>query len=123
MPGASSALGQQVLSVATAMVGLAAFAVVLALVERVVLETLQKNVERGSAVFESGHVSGGCRACPACCQCRPEGCRSASAHLLAWQQHSWHSVGQDASFLASQATEADVLTPAGPGAGLVRQPA
>jgi hypothetical protein len=65
MPGASSALGQQVLSVTTAMVGLAAFAVVLALVERVVLETLQTNVERGSAVFESGHVSHGCRICPA----------------------------------------------------------
>lgn len=65
MPGPSSALSQQVLSVATAMVGLAAFAVVLALVERVVLETLQTNVERGSAVFESGHVSGGCWVCPA----------------------------------------------------------
>jgi hypothetical protein len=40
------------------MVGLAAFAMVLALVEQVVLETLEANVKRGSKVFETGHVSG-----------------------------------------------------------------
>jgi hypothetical protein len=56
-PAPDSPLGQQVMSVATAMVGLAAFAMVLALVEQVVLETLEANVKRGSKVFESGHVS------------------------------------------------------------------
>jgi hypothetical protein len=42
------------------MVGLAAFAMVLALVEQVVLETLEANVKRGSKVFETGHVSAKC---------------------------------------------------------------
>lgn len=56
-PGPDSPLGQQVMSVGTAVVGLAAFAMVLALVEQVVLETLEANVKRGSKVFESGHVS------------------------------------------------------------------
>lgn len=57
-PGPEAPLGQQVMSVGTAMVGLAAFAMVLALVEQVVLETLEANVKRGSKVFETGHVSG-----------------------------------------------------------------
>lgn len=57
-PGPDAPLGQQVMSVGTAMVGLAAFAMVLALVEQVVLETLEANVKRGSKVFETGHVSG-----------------------------------------------------------------
>lgn len=56
-PGPDAPLGQQVMSVGTAMVGLAAFAMVLALVEQVVLETLELNVKRGSKVFESKHVS------------------------------------------------------------------
>lgn len=56
-PGPGAPLGQQVLSVGTAMIGLAAFAMVLALVEQVVLEGLEANVKRGSKVFESGHVS------------------------------------------------------------------
>lgn len=33
--------------------------------------------------------------------CRTEGFRSASAHPLAWQRHSLHSVGQEASFIAN----------------------
>lgn len=56
-PGPDAPLGQQVLSVGTAVIGLAAFAMVLALVEQVVLEGLEANVKRGSKVFESGHVS------------------------------------------------------------------
>lgn len=56
-PGPDAPLGQQLLSVGTAMVGLATFAMVLALVEQVVLELLEANVKRGSKVFEAGHVS------------------------------------------------------------------
>ena len=40
-----------------AAIGLAAFALVLALVEQVVLEVLKNNVQRGSQVYEEGHVS------------------------------------------------------------------
>jgi hypothetical protein len=40
------------------MVGLCAFALVLALVEQVVLEGMEANVKRGSRVYEAGHVSG-----------------------------------------------------------------
>jgi hypothetical protein len=39
-------------------VGLAGFALALALVEQIVLETNLANVSRGSRVYESGHVSG-----------------------------------------------------------------
>lgn len=56
-PAPDSPLGQQVLAVGTAVVGLAVFAMVLALVEQVVLEALEANVKRGSKVFEAGHVS------------------------------------------------------------------
>lgn len=62
-PGHDAPLGQQVLSVGTAIIGLAAFAMVLALVEQVVLEGLEANVKRGSKVFESGHVSDTSKPC------------------------------------------------------------
>ena len=39
-----------------AAIGLAAFALVLALVEQVVLQVVDENVARGSRVFETGHV-------------------------------------------------------------------
>ncbi len=41
-----------------AAMGLTAFALVLALMEQVVLETMDANVEKGSVVYENGHVSG-----------------------------------------------------------------
>lgn len=46
----------QVFSVAVAVFGLSAFALVLALVEQVVLELLEANVKRGSSVYETGHI-------------------------------------------------------------------
>lgn len=57
-PGPESPVSQQAFAVVTAMVGLCAFALVLALVEQVVLEGMEANVKRGSSVYESGHVSG-----------------------------------------------------------------
>jgi NADH:ubiquinone oxidoreductase subunit K len=56
-PAADSSLRQQVFAVFTAVIGLAAFALVLAVVEQVVLEGMEANVKRGSHVYESGHVS------------------------------------------------------------------
>lgn len=55
-PAPDASLGQQVLAVVTAIFGLAAFAICLALVEQLVLDTLEANVKRGSQVYESGHV-------------------------------------------------------------------
>lgn len=49
---------RQGFSIIVACFGLAAFALVLALVEQVVLESMENNVKQGSRVFESGHVSG-----------------------------------------------------------------
>ncbi len=46
----------QVFGVAVASVGLASFALVLALVEQIVLEVIESNVKRGSSVYEAGHV-------------------------------------------------------------------
>lgn len=43
-----------------ALVGLAGFALALALVEQIVLETNLANVSRGSRVYEAGHVSACC---------------------------------------------------------------
>ncbi|WIA29180.1 hypothetical protein OEZ86_011691 [Tetradesmus obliquus] len=54
-PGPESPVSQQAFAVVTAMVGLCAFALVLALVEQVVLEGMEANVKRGSSVYESGH--------------------------------------------------------------------
>lgn len=44
-------------SLMVALVGLAGFALALALVEQIVLETNLANVSRGSRVYESNHVS------------------------------------------------------------------
>lgn len=54
---------EEVFSLLVALVGLAGFALALALVEQIVLETNLANVSRGSRVYESGHVSVSC--CPA----------------------------------------------------------
>ena len=48
---------ETVFSLLVAMAGLAGFALALALVEQIVLETNLANVSRGSRVYESGHVS------------------------------------------------------------------
>lgn len=55
-PPADSSVSQQGFAVVTAMVGLCAFALVLALVEQVVLEGMEANVKRGNRVYETGHV-------------------------------------------------------------------
>ena len=57
LPDTTANVLQQLWSLMVAAVGLAAFALVLALVEQVVLEILKNNVQRGSQVYESGHVS------------------------------------------------------------------
>ena len=57
LPDEASSTSQQVFALVVAAVGLAAFALVLALVEQVVLQILDDNVRRGSRVFEMGHVS------------------------------------------------------------------
>lgn len=46
----------QLFGVAAITTGLALFALVLALVEQVVLQVLEENVQRGSRVYETGHV-------------------------------------------------------------------
>lgn len=50
---------EEVFSLLVALVGLAGFALALALVEQIVLETNLANVSRGSRVYEAGHVSVG----------------------------------------------------------------
>lgn len=57
LPDEAADTAQQVFGLIVAAVGLAAFALVLALVEQVVLQVLDDNVRRGSRVFETGHVS------------------------------------------------------------------
>eukprot|EP00884_Botryococcus_braunii_P022121 jgi/Botrbrau1/8593/Bobra.0380s0014.1 len=47
---------EQVFGIAAITTGLALFALVLALVEQVVLQVLEENVQRGSRVFETGHI-------------------------------------------------------------------
>ena len=56
-PDAAAGAAEQLFSLAVAGVGLAAFALVLALTEQVVLEVLEDNVKRGSKVYEREHVS------------------------------------------------------------------
>lgn len=56
LPDSTANILQQLWSLMVAAVGLAAFALVLALVEQVVLEVLKNNVQRGSQVYETGHV-------------------------------------------------------------------
>ncbi|KAK9818136.1 hypothetical protein WJX72_007697 [[Myrmecia] bisecta] len=55
-PDSAANLASQVFSLAVATCGLAAFALVLALVEQLVLEVLEDNVKRGSKVYEKGHI-------------------------------------------------------------------
>ena len=57
LPDATANLIDQCFAVTVALVGLATFALVLALVEQVVLENLENNVKTGSKVFEKDHVS------------------------------------------------------------------
>ncbi len=57
LPDTTASVLQQLWALMVAAVGLAAFALVLALVEQVVLEVLKNNVQRGSQVYEEGHVS------------------------------------------------------------------
>ena len=56
LPDEAADTAQQIFGLVVAAVGLAAFALVLALVEQVVLQVLEDNVRRGSRVFETGHV-------------------------------------------------------------------
>lgn len=57
LPDEATSFAQQIFAVSVAAIGLAAFALVLALVEQVVLQVVDENVARGSRVFETGHVS------------------------------------------------------------------
>ena len=57
LPDTTASILQQLWALLVAAIGLAAFALVLALVEQVVLEVLKNNVQRGSQVYETGHVS------------------------------------------------------------------
>ncbi|CAL8470852.1 g10394 [Coccomyxa elongata] len=52
----AESISRQVFSVSVAIIGLAAFAIVLALVEQIVLQILTENVSRGSVVYEKGHI-------------------------------------------------------------------
>eukprot|EP00884_Botryococcus_braunii_P018197 jgi/Botrbrau1/5060/Bobra.37_1s0025.1 len=56
LPDAAADVMVQVFSVLVATTGLAIFALVLALVEQVVLEVLDRNVRKGSFVYENGHL-------------------------------------------------------------------
>jgi hypothetical protein len=55
-PEASDGWPVQAYSIAMALVGVAGFALVLALTEQVLLEVLRNNVETGTQVFERDHV-------------------------------------------------------------------
>jgi len=55
-PEVPKGIPQQIFSVAMTITGLAAFAIVLALVEQLVLQILNDNVSRGSQVYEKGHI-------------------------------------------------------------------
>ncbi|BDA43260.1 probable ion channel POLLUX at N-terminal half [Coccomyxa sp. Obi] len=56
LPDEATSFAQQSFAVSVAAIGLAAFALVLALVEQVVLQVVDENVARGSRVFETGHI-------------------------------------------------------------------
>ncbi|KAK9801967.1 hypothetical protein WJX73_003033 [Symbiochloris irregularis] len=56
LPDKAAPIADQTFSLAVAAIGLAAFALVLALVEQVVLEILQRRVSIGSPVYERGHI-------------------------------------------------------------------
>jgi hypothetical protein len=83
-PGPESPVGQQAFAVVTAMVGLCAFALVLALVEQVVLEGMEANVKRGSRVYEAAHVSGTMRSASSSNR-RCMMYMSHSVHVRLWQ--------------------------------------
>lgn len=55
-PEVPKGIPQQIFSIAMTITGLAAFAIVLALVEQLVLQILTDNVSRGSQVYEKGHI-------------------------------------------------------------------
>eukprot|EP01025_Chloroclados_australasicus_P037823 TRINITY_DN38681_c0_g2_i3.p1 TRINITY_DN38681_c0_g2~~TRINITY_DN38681_c0_g2_i3.p1 ORF type:complete len:744 (+),score=121.86 TRINITY_DN38681_c0_g2_i3:179-2410(+) len=55
-PEGDVSIQDQVFSVFVVTIGLGAFALVLALVEQVFMEFLEKNVQQGSLVYEKGHV-------------------------------------------------------------------
>ena len=55
LPEEQASFSQQLFAVATAVLGVASFALVLALIEQATLELLESNVKRGSKVYESGH--------------------------------------------------------------------
>ena len=57
LPDNAASVFQQLFALSVAAIGLAAFALVLALIEQVILEVLEENVKRGSPIYESGHVS------------------------------------------------------------------
>ena len=56
LPEVTATLTAQLFGLATALVGLATFALVLALLQQVVLEVIESNVAQGSHVYESNHV-------------------------------------------------------------------
>lgn len=56
LPPDGSGFPSQAFAVAISVLGLASFALVLALMEQVVLEVLERNVRQGSTVYESGHT-------------------------------------------------------------------
>lgn len=56
LPEVTATLTAQLFGLATALVGLATFALVLALLQQVVLEVIDSNVAQGSRVYERDHV-------------------------------------------------------------------
>ena len=56
LPDEAASAMQQQFALVVAVIGLAAFALVLALIEQLVLSVLDDNVRRGSRVYERGHV-------------------------------------------------------------------
>ena len=56
LPDAAASSAIQAFSLIVAAIGLASFALVLALVEQVVLQVLDANVRQGGTVFEDGHI-------------------------------------------------------------------
>ena len=56
LPDEAASAAIQAFSLVVAAVGLASFALVLALVEQVVLQVLEANVKQGGGVYESGHI-------------------------------------------------------------------
>lgn len=55
-PDDPGSVGVQVFYLTVGLLGVASFALVLALIEQVVLDGFEANVRKGSAVYESNHV-------------------------------------------------------------------